>query len=84
MPTPYRGRVDLGHVILYAEIDDIDSPSWRGLIQERPVPGFIRGPVTVQLFDGPTAGRCARAEAFIANDHTAQLHGEEPFRLSIA
>ncbi len=82
--TPYRGRVDLGHVILRVDIDDIDSPTWWGTIVERPVPGFMRGAVTVQLFDGPTAGRLARAEAFIANDQTARLHGEEPFRLSIA
>jgi hypothetical protein len=79
VPTPYRGRVDLGHVILRVEIDDIDSPAWWGTISERPVPGFVRGAVGVQLFDGPSAGRRAKAEALIANDQTAVLHGEEPF-----
>jgi hypothetical protein len=80
--TPYQGRVDLGHVILHAEIDDIDSPTWWGTITERPVPGFVRGAVTAQLLDGPPAGRRAKAEGFIANDQTALLHGDEPFRLS--
>jgi hypothetical protein len=82
VPTPYRGLIDLGHVILRAEIDDIDSPTWRGLIQERPVAGLIRGPVTVRLFDRSSARRLAKAEAFIGDDQTVVLHGAEPFRLS--
>jgi hypothetical protein len=81
--TPYRGRVDLGAVIVQAEIDNISSPTWRGHIRERPVPGLAPGPVVARLLDGEPVGSRANATAFVADDYTAVLHGEEQFASSI-
>ena len=75
------GPVDLGDVIVIADIDDITSASWRGTVQERPVmPGFISGPVIAELLEGGRKRWLAQADMEVAIDGTTVLHGLERFK----
>lgn len=67
---------------LPTEIDNLDSPSWTGVVSEEiePAWGFVPGDVVVRLLEGDRAGEVARATVeAIESGQRARLYGASPF-----
>ena len=78
--THYRGRADLGGVVVDVEIGNLESPSWVGRVTSaRPTENFEPGEVRVQLLDGEYAGLWAETD-IAASAERAGLMGRQSFQ----